>query len=60
MEKCPNSKDLFVHGKGPCTYYITGSVVCCDNKYVCKEETQETLQTPERSTPRMQYDRAIV
>lgn len=36
------------------------SSVCCDNKYVCKEEIQEMPQTLEWSALSMQYDRAIV
>lgn len=53
-------KNLSVHGTRPCTYCITDPVVYCDNKYICKEETQETLQTLEQSALYMQYDRAIV
>lgn len=50
MEECPNTENLSVHGIGPCTYYATGSVFCCDNKYVCKQGSQEMLQTMEQST----------
>lgn len=53
-------KSVSVDGMESCTYYITDSVVCCDNKYVWQQETRETLQTPAQITLGTQCDRAIV